>query len=147
MSRPRDSIPQAAKKCWSCSRRSSPRAKRFFSAPIFCPEVEQICDRVVIIDRGRLVRAARLAELLEAGSRVEIIVNELPEDLEKIAVERGAQIERRPAGVRIVIDAAFKREIAEKLWNGGCDIVSMNPVKSTLQELFLKLVGDYEGAA
>lgn len=118
--------------------------KTVFLSSHILPEVEQICDRVVIIDRGRLVRAARLAELLETGSRVEIVVNGLPEEIETAAVEQGAQIERRQSTVRIVIDAALKREIAEKLWNAGCDIISMNPVKSTLQELFLKLVGDYE---
>jgi ABC-2 type transport system ATP-binding protein len=118
--------------------------KTVFLSSHILPEVEQICDRVVIIDRGRLVRAARLAELLEASSRVAIVVNSLPEEIEKAAIERGAEIERRQSTVRLVIDLARKREIAEELWNAGCDIVSMNPVKSTLQELFLKLVGDYE---
>jgi hypothetical protein len=64
-----------------------------------------------------------------------------------MARERGAAIERGPHEVRIVMDTAVKRELAELLWSAGCDILSMNPVKSTLEELFLKLVGDYEEVA
>jgi ABC-2 type transport system ATP-binding protein len=40
----------------------------FLSSHIL-PEVEQICDRVVIIDRGRLVLTGRLQELLNTGAR------------------------------------------------------------------------------
>ncbi|MFZ0595093.1 MAG: ABC transporter ATP-binding protein [Bryobacteraceae bacterium] len=120
--------------------------KTVFVSSHILPEVEQICDRVVIIDRGQLVRWAPLGELLAAGSRVELTVDRLPEDIESIAVERGAVVERGTEQVRIVVASADKREFAELLWNRGCDVMSMNPMKSTLQELFLKLVGDYEGA-
>ncbi len=115
--------------------------KTVFLSSHILPEVEQICDRVVIIDRGRLVRAARLGELLADAGRVEIIVDTLPDETEGIAIERGALIERRPQDVRIVIAAALKRETAQMLWSANCDIISMNPVRSTLQELFLELLG------
>ena len=38
----------------------------------------------------------------------------------------------------------MKREVVEGLWAAGCDVVSMIPVRSTLEELFLKTV-DREG--
>ena len=59
---------------------------------------------------------------------------------------RGAVVARDPHGVRLPVEAALKRELVEALWIAGCDVIAMNPVKSTLQDLFLKLVGDYEGA-
>jgi ABC-2 type transport system ATP-binding protein len=121
--------------------------KTVFLSSHILPEVEQICDRVVIIDRGHLVRAGQMSDLLGSANRVEIVVDHLNEEAETRARERGATIERGPDAVRIVMDAAVKREMAELLWNAGCDIVTLNPVKSTLEELFLKLVGDYEGAA
>ena len=117
--------------------------KTVFVSSHILPEVEQICDRVVIIDRGELVRSASLGELLQSGSKVELTVNRLPEDLENIMVERGAVVERGTNEIRIIVDSADKRDFVELLWNHSCDVVSMNPMKSTLQELFLKLVGDY----
>lgn len=117
----------------------------FLSSHIL-PEVEQVCDRVIIIDRGRLVREGRLRELLGAGDQVEFVVDQLPAEVETLVRERGAQIERTDGHVRLLTNAAGKRELAEILWNAGCDIVSLNPVRSTLQDLFLKLVSDYEGA-
>jgi ABC-2 type transport system ATP-binding protein len=116
--------------------------KTIFLSSHILPEVEQICDRVVIIDRGRLVRAGRLRELLATGERVELVVATLPEDIETLLAQRGAAIERGTSAVRIKIEAGRKREIADMLWNAECDVISMNPVKSTLQEFFLRMVGD-----
>ena len=121
--------------------------KTVFLCSHILPEVEQICDRVIIIDRGRLVRAGRIEELLAAGNRVEIVVDQLSETAQQMAAARGATLEPAPDGVRVTVDAALKREMAELLWNSGSDIVSMNPARSSLQELFLKLVEDYEGSA
>jgi ABC-2 type transport system ATP-binding protein len=120
--------------------------KTVFLSSHILPEVEQICDRVIIIDRGRLVRSGRLEEMLESGDRVEIVVRQLAEEVEAAAVQRGAAVARTPHGVCLTADACLKRELVETLWNAGCDVISMNPVKSTLQELFLKLVGDHEAA-
>jgi len=116
----------------------------FLSSHIL-PEVEQISDRVVILDRGRLVRAGRLREMLESGDRVEIAADRLPEEIERLMLARGATVERGAQEARITVDAGLKRELTEALWAAGCDVTAMNPVKNTLQDVFLKLVEDYEG--
>ena len=108
--------------------------------------MEQICDRVVIIDRGKLVRAGRLSEMLGAGDHVEIVVDQLPPEVERAVRDRGAAVEKGPHGPRIRVEVARKREMAETLWNAGCDVISMNPIKGTLEEVFLKTV-DGKGAA
>jgi hypothetical protein len=100
-----------------------------------------------VINRGQLVRAGRLGELLKDGGKVEIVVDKLDSDTERIAAERGATIERRPTDVIIVFEAVWKRDMAQVLWSSGCDILSMNPVRSTLQELFLELLHGQQGAA
>jgi ABC-2 type transport system ATP-binding protein len=112
----------------------------FFSSHIL-PEVEQICDRIVIIDRGRLIRSGRLDELLRSGGHVEIVVDQLPEDAERAAAERGAEIDRGAQGVRILVEASLKREVIESLWTAGCDVIRVNPLKDSLEEFFLNLVG------
>ncbi len=115
--------------------------KTVFLSSHILPEVEQICDRVVIIDRGRLIRAGRLDEILRAGGRVEIVVDQLPEEAERAATERGAEIDRDPHGIRLLVDAGRKREIIEALWTAGCDVIRVNPVKDSLEGVFLNLVG------
>lgn len=115
--------------------------KTVFLSSHILPEVEQICDRVVIIDRGRLIRAGRLEEILRAGGRVEIVVDQLPEDAERAALERGAEVDRAAHGIRLLVDAARKRDVIEALWIAGCDVVRMNPVKDSLEDVFLNLVG------
>ncbi len=112
----------------------------FFSSHIL-PEVEQICDRVVIINHGRLVRAGRLDEILRSSVRVEIVVDQLSEDAERAAVEHGAEVVRGDHGTRLLVDSARKRELIETLWAAGSDVVRVNPLKDTLEEVFLHLVG------
>ena len=113
----------------------------FFSSHIL-PEVEQICDRVVIIDRGRLVRAGRLDEILVTGGKVEIMVDRLSEEAARAAAERGAEMECNDDGtIRLIVEAGAKREIVELLWSFGSDVIRMNPLQNTLEGVFLKLVG------
>jgi ABC-2 type transport system ATP-binding protein len=114
--------------------------KTIFLSSHILPEVEQICDRVVIIDRGRLLRAGRLEEMLGAGGRVEIVSDQLPEELEQSLAASGVSIERGPHGIRLLAEAVRKREVIEALWNAGCDVERVNPLKDSLEGVFLNLV-------
>jgi len=115
--------------------------KTVFLSSHILSEVEQICDRVIIVDRGRMVRSGTLHEMLGAGDRVEIVVDQLAEELEHAIAESGATVERGEHGVRIGAPTARKRELAEMLWTAGCDVVSIIPIRNSLEELFLKVVG------
>jgi ABC-2 type transport system ATP-binding protein len=120
--------------------------KTIFLSSHLLSEVEQICDQAVIIDRGRVVRAGTMNTLLVTGDQVEIIANTLPEDLEAVLREWGATIERNAKDVRIVAASGRKREIVERLWLAGCDVWRLNPVKGSLEDLYMKLVGKSEAA-
>jgi ABC-2 type transport system ATP-binding protein len=118
--------------------------KTIFLSSHILSEVEQICDRAVIINKGRLVRMGSLNELLGTGDLVEIVADQMPAEMEPVLAEWGATIDRGAHGVRITVAAARKRELAEKLWAAGCDVVSMLPVRSSLEDLYMKLVGSGE---
>jgi len=120
--------------------------KTIFLSSHLLSEVEQICDQAVIIDRGRVVRAGTMNTLLVTGDQVEIIANTLPEDLEAVLREWGATIERNARGVRIVTPGGRTREVVERLWLAGSDVLRLNPVKSSLEDLYMKLVGKSEAA-
>jgi len=115
--------------------------KTVFLSSHILSEAEQICDRVIIINRGRLVRAGGMQEILAESNRGEIVVDQLPEGLEQTVKELGASVDREANRVRIAADAVKKRTLAEMLWAGGCDVLSLTPMKNSLEEMFLKLVG------
>ncbi len=119
--------------------------KTIFLSSHLLSEVEQICDRVVIVDRGRLVRSGTMEELLGSSDRVEIVIDQLPHPTLPALEECGAAIERGAHGVKITVNTMRKRELAEALWAAGCDVISITPVRSSLEELFLKLVGNGGG--
>jgi ABC-2 type transport system ATP-binding protein len=116
--------------------------KTIFLSSHILSEVEQICDRVIIIDRGHMVRTGSMQEMLAKGDRVEIIVDQIPEELEQSFKTQGATVEREANRVRIFADVAHKRAIAEALWAAGCDVISLTPMKGSLEDTFLKLVAE-----
>lgn len=103
-------------------------------------DVEQICDRAVIIDRGKVVRAGAMDELLGSSGRVEIVVNQLPEGMEPAVAAWNGSVERGSRGMKISVPEDKKREAIEALWAAGCDVMSLTPIRGTLEELFLTLV-------
>ena len=115
--------------------------KTIFLSSHILSEVEQVCDRAIIINRGRLVRSGSLQELLGSGEQVEIITDRLPPELEPVLVEWAASVQRLPNSVRIVVSAAHKREVVEKLWTFGSDVLSMISLRSSLEDLYMQLVG------
>ncbi|MGP0020909.1 MAG: ATP-binding cassette domain-containing protein [Candidatus Sulfotelmatobacter sp.] len=114
--------------------------KTIFLSSHILSEVEHVCDRVIIIDRGHVVRAGAIHEILDEGDRVEITVDQLSEAVEQAVRQTGASVDRQPDRVRIVTDTVQRRRLAELLLAGGCDVLRLVPLKSSLEEVFLKLV-------
>ncbi|MFM8682192.1 MAG: ABC transporter ATP-binding protein, partial [Chthoniobacterales bacterium] len=77
-------------------------------------QVQEVCDRVGILARGRLVREGRVEDLLAIGGRSEVIV-------ENASAEQLAQL----------------RAAAERL---GVRIVSSGRAQTTLENLFLEAI-------
>ena len=120
------------------------QGKTVFLSSHILADVEQICDRVVIIDRGRLVRSGRLEEILNVGGRVEVVVGELSDAGLAAAANCGAEVDRGSHGIRLLVEPSRKRELIESLWAARCDVVRVSTVKDSLEDVFLKLV---EGAS
>jgi ABC-2 type transport system ATP-binding protein len=119
--------------------------KSIFLSSHILPEVEQIADHVIIINRGKMVRSGSLSELLASGGQVEILADRVPPEVAQSALH-GAAISPAEQGVRILVETARKRHAVEALWAAGCDVIAMTPQRSTLEELFLKEVDKPGGA-
>jgi ABC-2 type transport system ATP-binding protein len=115
--------------------------KTIFLSSHLLAEVEQISDQVVIVNRGNVVRTGAMQQLLTTGDQVEILANGANEEVQLLLEERGATVEALPSGLRILVAEANKREVVEKLWAAGFDVLSLRPVKGSLEELYMTLVG------
>lgn len=107
-------------------------------------EVEQICDRVGVIQRGRLVAEGPLDELRGPGA---LLVRAEPLDLARQIVTRelGATQSRETDGaLRISTDPANAAALARALITSGVEISELRPIQHSLEEVFLSLTQTVE---
>ncbi|MEW6636278.1 MAG: ATP-binding cassette domain-containing protein [Actinomycetota bacterium] len=105
-------------------------------------EVEQICDRVGVIRRGRLIAEGTVAGLRE---RPGLLVRAEP-------LREAAELARRMAGVeevevadgllRLATDPGRAAEVNRKLVSAGLDVSELRPAERSLEEVFLELTGE-----
>lgn len=118
----------------------------FFSTHILT-DVERVCDRLAILDHGRVVRQASMSELKREGHalRVLVEVESGAEDLEPLLSEQPWTIEcvRQGQAVRCVVDdmAAARRSIPAVVASRDMALVRMVEEEPTLEDVFVELVG------
>jgi ABC-2 type transport system ATP-binding protein len=115
-------------------------------------DVERVCDRVAILDRGRLLTEAPIGELLDRYALPVYVIE--PDMTDAAAAERLADEVRRVTGVDAVEVAAGVLRVSV---DDGTDVgsrllaavaASGSPVarferqRPTLEDVFLRLVGD-----
>jgi ABC-2 type transport system ATP-binding protein len=138
--------------------RSLGRASTVLFSTHILNDVERVCDRVAILDKGRLVTEAPVDELLERyAADVYLVEPEpaTPESLRRLAdvlarVDGVVGTEVRHAMVRVsVADAvAASRPLLSALAALDMTIGSFERQRPTLEDVFLRLVGrDREEAA
>jgi ABC-2 type transport system ATP-binding protein len=102
-------------------------------------EVERVCDRVVILDRGTVVAAGTPDDLV-GGTGVRIRVTNLPSD-SLVALERYGVVSVDGDWLSIAASADDTPAIVAAIVAAGGWIHAVEPVRGTLEERFLSLVG------
>ncbi len=103
-------------------------------------DVERICDRVAIINKGEVVQQGKLEDLL-AGGRIEITANGIKPDIaDKF---RGEDHIVSLSNDRLIIDVPDSHDpnaMLDVIRTSGASIVSVIPRRKRLEDLFLESV-------
>ena len=111
--------------------RMKAQGKTIFLSSHLLSEVELICDRVAILHRGRLAKVGRTAELLQSPEQAEITARGI--DAGKFGGEAANGV------VTLRVPASAQRATIERVWAAGGEIVSVNPARRSLEEMFVEL--------
>jgi ABC-2 type transport system ATP-binding protein len=119
-------------------------------------EVELVCDRVAILDRGRMLRQGRISDLTtQTENEVRLVVAGDERGLQAAVADmqgadmqgadaRGAEI--RPLGPQqfeLLLhapDQATIDRVIDRLRHNGLSLISMSPARQTLEEAFLGIL-------
>ena len=109
--------------------------KTVFLSSHLLSEVELVCDRVAVLHRGKLARLGRTADLLQAGEKTEIVVRAIAANQFDGAVARNGV-------VSFSVPSHTQRAALEKVWSLGGEVVSVNPLRRSLEQIFLEVTAD-----
>jgi ABC-2 type transport system ATP-binding protein len=108
-------------------------------------DIEVLCDRVAILKRGKLAHVGQLDELRRgisgsADDRLEVVVTGT--DAEALAAQltskKDFQITTTPSGLRVEVPEQKQvDEVISALRRAGGKLVSVQPVRQSLEDLFV----------
>ncbi|GMV88086.1 MAG: ABC transporter ATP-binding protein [Chthonomonas sp.] len=103
-------------------------------------DVERICDRVAIINKGVIARQGKLDELLRGG-RIEVIADQVPADFP--AKLKDLRVTSSYNNARLILDIDEEEDVngvLDSLRSAKAHIVSVIPRRKKLEDLFLETV-------
>jgi len=106
--------------------------KTVFVSSHLLSEVEAVCDRIGILRKGELVRVGTISELLENADRCSVVAHGVAKDMFPSAASQNGFLV-------LEVERDHQREIIERIWSAGGEVVSVNPVRESLEEMFLRL--------
>ena len=113
--------------------------KTVFMCSHILSDIEVLCDRVAILKRGKLAQVGHLDELRQRNddpNRMEVLASGV--DAAALQDLTHADVSATPRGLRIEITGENEIEnVLAALRKAGGKVVSIQPVKQSLEELFL----------
>ena len=104
-------------------------------------EVEQVCDHVVILHRGRVVHSGSLAELA-TGAEVRVTLDRMDDDALAVLQGFGRVAAHDASTVLLALDdVAAVPALAAALVSRGHGLQALVPLQRSLEDVFVDLVG------
>ena len=105
-------------------------------------EVELVCSRAAIIDRGRLVAQDRVEALLGPTGRVLVTTPDVAAAADLAAALPGVRLgERRADRLAVHLDGTAPEALNRRLVDGGVRVRELVVERPTLEDVFLRLTG------
>jgi ABC-2 type transport system ATP-binding protein len=117
--------------------RAREAGKTIFLSSHLLSEVEQICDRLAIVIKGRVARVGTLTELLESQDRFVITAKGIDALMFEGSKQNGF--------IKITVPALTQRRTIENIWLAGGEVIAVNPIRRTLEDLFVELANQNGG--
>ena len=112
------------------------------------PEVQELCDRVAIVDSGRVVYEGAMADLRRQGGAGYRLRS--TDDAHALQIARSTDgIEHASAeeeGIRFQAEERAVASLSLALGGAGVGILALTPELATLEDLFFRLTEDGHGA-
>ena len=116
--------------------------KTVFISSHVLSEVQQICSRVAIINHGKLIRVAPVAELIQAPGEFEVKVDSPSELAEALRLQPWARDARAEDGLVVTSAPDGRgRELIKFLVQNGFEADSVSQRHRDLEDIFLSLTG------
>lgn len=115
----------------------------FFSSHVLS-DVETLCDRVAIMNKGCLIESGKLSDILKSRTtEVEAVVTGVNEAALQEAGTFALHIRPVPeaAHIRLASDKEIER-LLHLVHRAGGRLVSVNPVRESLEDLFVREVSE-----
>jgi ABC-2 type transport system ATP-binding protein len=119
--------------------RAREAGKSVFLSSHLLSELEMVCDRIVVLNRGRVVLEGRTRDLLESYELCEVVLRQASRFVPPAAAK---DISSNNGEMRFNVPRQAQREVIEAAWSAGAELVSVNSVRRTLEELFLETTGE-----
>jgi len=118
----------------------------FFSSHILA-DVELLCDKIAIIDHGKLRFSGATRDFLSQGqAEVEVIASNVPEQALVAITPHVRSSERIGTTLKLLLDKQRVADVLAKLMESKAEIVSVVPRSETLEEIFFRTATGRPGA-
>jgi ABC-2 type transport system ATP-binding protein len=112
-------------------------------------DVEMLCDRVAVIVHGRVRYQGRIEQFLDEGDRTsELVISGIaPEVAQRLEEDLGGDL--RGHGDRIAVRLRDKdvNDAIQLVLSSGADVLSLNPERASLEDIFMTAVEEGEADA
>jgi ABC-2 type transport system ATP-binding protein len=139
--------PQARRKMWDVIKQISDEGTTVFLTTHYMEEAERLCNRVAVIDQGKIIAMDTPADLINTHfeeSAIEFDLNGSTVDLQALAVLQGVTDARQDGNAVTIYSTSVPGTLAELTELGqaqGLALDDLHVRRATLEDVFLKLTG------